>query len=271
MSTKYYRSTESLRVEYIEIYGDRRALHNDTISELAASMALIGLKSPISVRIIPVNEGSGDYYLITGAHRLAAAKKLGWEFIECFVVENESDEQAKLWEIAENLHRAELSALERSEQIAEWVRITDLVSLQSETKLSARGKDGEGRPQSGVNKAARELGIEKTEAHRAIKIAGLTPEAKKVAVEVGLDGNASALLAAKDKSGDATKEIANLRAERARKDAEKQRKDHDWEQSHPGLSPFPKSAGTLPCSLRARGARFQIGCFSIKATELPLF
>jgi hypothetical protein len=61
--------------------------------------------------------------------------------------------------------------------------------------------------------------------HRALKIASLTPEAKKVATEVGLDGNKSALLAAKDKSGDAAKEVANLRAERARRDAGKQHKD----------------------------------------------
>ena len=31
---------------------------------------------------------------------------------------------ARLWEISENLHRADLSALERAEQIAEWVALT---------------------------------------------------------------------------------------------------------------------------------------------------
>jgi uncharacterized ParB-like nuclease family protein len=205
MSNKSYRTTESLRVEYIEICGNRRAMRNETISELSASMARIGLKIPISVRIIPVNEESGDYYLITGAHRLAAAKKLGWEFIECFVVENESDEQAKLWEIAENLHSAELSALERSEHIAEWVRITDAMEQPSQlgmAVLSDGRKAGPQHRQSGINKAERELGLGHNEAHRAIKIAGLTPEAKKVAVEVGLDNNQSALMAAKDKSRD---------------------------------------------------------------------
>jgi uncharacterized ParB-like nuclease family protein len=222
---KLYRTTEALRVEDVYIYGDRRALRNETISELAESMDRIGLRSPISVRIIPVNEGSGDYYLVTGAHRLAAAKKLGWEFIECFVVENESDDQAKLWEIAENLHRAELTVLERSKHIAEWVRITNKLSQVGTVSKGGRGNEG------GINKAERDLGLGHNEAHRAIKIAGLTPEAKKVAVEVGLDDNASALLAAKDKSGDATKEIANLRAERARKDAWKHR--HDGERNKP--------------------------------------
>jgi ParB-like chromosome segregation protein Spo0J len=210
---KLYRTTEALRVEDVYIYGDRRALRNETISELAESMDRIGLKIPISVRIIPVDEDSGDYYLITGAHRLAAAKKLGWEFIECFVVENESDDQAKLWEIAENLHRAELSVLERARHISEWIRITDKLAQSAPVSKGGRGNEG------GINKAARELGLDRTEAQRATKIAGLTPEAQKVAVEVGLDGNANALLAAKDKSGDAAKEIENLRASRARKDA----------------------------------------------------
>jgi hypothetical protein len=36
---------------------------------------------------------------------------------------NEVD--SRLWEIAENLHRAELSTLERSDQIAEWVRLAE--------------------------------------------------------------------------------------------------------------------------------------------------
>lgn len=31
---------------------------------------------------------------------------------------------ARLWEIAENLHRAELTVQERAEHIAEWVRLT---------------------------------------------------------------------------------------------------------------------------------------------------
>ena len=32
---------------------------------------------------------------------------------------------ARLWEIAENLHRADLTALERDRELAEWIRLTD--------------------------------------------------------------------------------------------------------------------------------------------------
>ena len=74
----------------------------------------------------------------------------------------------RLWEIAENLHRCELTVLERSEHIAEWVRLTEekqaAVSAQLAPKLSARGRSGEGRPESGINAAVRELGVERTQA-----------------------------------------------------------------------------------------------------------
>jgi hypothetical protein len=62
-------------------------------------------------------------------------------------------DQVRLWEIAENLHRAELSVLERSEHIAEWVRITDLISSQvvTNSKTEANPK-GSGRKESGINK-----------------------------------------------------------------------------------------------------------------------
>ena len=48
----------------------------------------------------------------------------------------------------------------------------------------------------GVNAASRELGIDKYDAHRAVKVASLSPEAKKAARETGLDDNRKALLEA---------------------------------------------------------------------------
>ncbi|WP_428030036.1 hypothetical protein [Ancylobacter sp.] len=94
--------------------------------------------------------------------------------------------------IAENLHRAELTALERDEQVALWVKLNaERQSAQSEPIESKRG-DGKGhRPESGVRAAARELGIEKEDARRATKVASLSDEAKEAAREAGLDDNRS--------------------------------------------------------------------------------
>src|SRR3546814_18232867 len=62
--------------------------------------------------------------LVAGRHRLAAAAKLGWEEIDCIYVALDEVDR-RLWEIAENLHRAELTALARDQHIAAWVRLTD--------------------------------------------------------------------------------------------------------------------------------------------------
>jgi ParB family chromosome partitioning protein len=52
-----------------------------------------------------------------------------------------------------------------------------------------------GRADKGINAATRQLGIDRTDAQRAVKVDELTPEAKQTAREVGLDDNQSALLA----------------------------------------------------------------------------
>ncbi len=66
-----------------------------------------------------------------------------------------------MWSIAENLHRAELTALERDTQLARWIELDEQwraererLSSQSETKAPIGH-----RPQGGTNAAARELGI----------------------------------------------------------------------------------------------------------------
>ena len=93
--------------------------------------------------------------------------------------------------ISENLDRADLTALEHDEHVAEWERLTEAKGVlgQSAPKLSTRGRAGEGRPESGVRAAVRVLGLERTEVRRAIKVDGLSPEAKQAAREVGLDDN----------------------------------------------------------------------------------
>lgn len=101
---------------------------------------------------------------------------------------------AKLAEIAENLHRREITALERSELQAAWVEIVgarkrDVQSAElgpiEETERANKprqvgavsGKGGRGKT-GGINQAARELGVPPTDLRRSVKIAKLSPEAK---------------------------------------------------------------------------------------------
>lgn len=192
------RTIEILNLEFIKIGPRHRELREEQVSSLMQSIAKIGLKTPITVR---QPHGDDDVYLVAGGHRLEACKRLGMEQIEAFVVESDDEDAARMWEIAENLHRAELTALERDEHVSEWIRLAEkkaceVQSLQDATNETKRS-DGRGhRKESGVRAASRELGIESTDAHRAVKVASLSDDAKEAAKETGLDDNRSALLEA---------------------------------------------------------------------------
>jgi len=90
-------------------------------------------------------------------------------------------------EISENLHRAELTALERDKLVAEWVELTGEKVPQSGAVCSG----GRGNKE-GIREAARQLPVsgdtEKAREHqiaRALKVASLSPEAQDAAREVG--------------------------------------------------------------------------------------
>lgn len=76
--------------------------------------------------------------------------RVGWIDIECFVEDIDASE-AKMWEIVENLHRAELTALERDEQVALWVELSEKKLVQPEP-VSKGGRGNE----EGIRRAARE-------------------------------------------------------------------------------------------------------------------
>lgn len=100
-------------VECIESRDRLRAVDEEKVRQIAESIKAIGLLNPICVRYV---DESAKCLLVAGAHRLAAAKLLGWESIA--VVEFEGDElTAELVEIDENLQRAELTPAQRAAAI----------------------------------------------------------------------------------------------------------------------------------------------------------
>jgi ParB/RepB/Spo0J family partition protein len=173
---------EMFRADEIVVGERLRRVDAATVDALAESISKIGLQTPLTVR-----RHGKEVRLVTGAHRLAAVMKIGMRMTPCFVMDGDETD-AKLWEIAENLHRAELSTLDRSEQIAEWVK------LSAGKIFLAQVAPKPGRPESGVRAASRELGIERTEVQRAVKIASISDEAKDAAAAAGLADNQSALL-----------------------------------------------------------------------------
>lgn len=176
-----------------------REMQEKAIAGLMSSINAIGLRTPITVRSAKrIRDGQpADAWEVTaGRHRVEAARRLGWTDIDA-VTDTGDEVQNRLWEISENLHRAELTALERSEHQAEWIRLTETEN-QSEhpAPIESKRADGRGhRIEGGINAAVEHLGIERTQAHRAVQIAeGITPEAKQAAQEAGIDNTQSYLM-----------------------------------------------------------------------------
>src|SRR5215472_2951573 len=195
------------------IIGERlRPLNAERVAELERSIAAIGLETPITIR-----HTEGKPMLIAGAHRLQAVKNLGWTEIP--VREFDGDDRvARMWEISENLHRAELTVLERSEQTAEWMRLAaeGQPAQVDPAVLSDGRKAGPQHQEGGINQASRDLGIERKAAQRAAKIDSMSDEAKVAARDLGLDDNQSALLEAA-KAGSAEEQVEALKQRKERK------------------------------------------------------
>jgi ParB-like chromosome segregation protein Spo0J len=218
----------TVALDQIDFPANARPTHADKVRELANSIRRLGLQT-----LPTVVERDGRYMLIAGRHRVEALRVIGRDPIDVRVVDFD-DIEARLWTISENLHRNELNALQRSEHIAEWIRLTEASQSSQVETIESERDDGAtvlevssqvatkpqgGRPESGIRAAARELGVGKDEAHRAVKIDSITPEAKEAAYEAGLDRNQSALLKvasyANEDQVEAVADIAKARAEKA--------------------------------------------------------
>jgi hypothetical protein len=160
-----------IRVEDIVIGERHRALSDDAVTRLASSMKDLGLLQPISVRIVEEMEVDGDLtagvpVLVAGRHRLAAARSLGWSHIDCVEVGDDAI-TAELCEIAENLHRLDLTREQRDEHIRRYgvlleaKRGIDLQNAKQPTQQKA------GRPVSVDTQIARETGLSYATVHRA--------------------------------------------------------------------------------------------------------
>jgi ParB family transcriptional regulator, chromosome partitioning protein len=98
---------ERILVEDVQVISKHhREVNARTVASLAASMAKIGLRTPITVRRIEKDLDTKTF-LGAGRYRLEAAKKLGWEYIDAFVMKG-TKADARMWQLMENLYRADL-------------------------------------------------------------------------------------------------------------------------------------------------------------------
>jgi ParB-like chromosome segregation protein Spo0J len=211
-ATKPSYTVHHIAIDQIEVKGKRRQVQAQKMQDLRESIAKIGLRTPITIR--PIKDGKKR--LNTGFHRLEAMKALGYKKVPCVYIRG-GQKVARLWEISENLHRAELTALEESEHIAEWLELTKEV----ETVPAQNGQKGRtGRPKGGVSEAARKLpgkGTQSAKRHkitRAAKIAEIDPEVKRGIVDAGFADSPTKLNAIASKPDKAAQldELKRLKA-----------------------------------------------------------
>lgn len=194
---------EPIRVDYIEVQDRlRKGLSEETVIKIMESIKTVGgLLNPIAIRyvdglLIDGDEVDGVPVLVAGRHRLEAMKRLGESHIDCLIFED--DVKARKWEISENLHRSDLTKLERDQHVAEWIRLTEGVvdnASQVVTKSkSEKNPKGAGRHSEGINAASRELGINRMDAHRAVAVASIPDPIVESIKEYGLDDNRGVLV-----------------------------------------------------------------------------
>ncbi len=197
--------SERVSIDVIEISPSHRRANPATVASLAESLGRIGLMQPIQV-YAPDDQTA---LLVSGRHRLEAARSLGWEEIDAFLVDGDKID-LRLREISENLHRSELTVQERSDQIAEWAELVEQKDQFAQlAQIESKRADGRGhRTEGGNSKAARDLGLDRDQVRRAKQIASITPEAKAAAEKAGIDDNQSKLLAVAKE--DPAKQVAKV-------------------------------------------------------------
>lgn len=167
----------AIDIDQIDTSDRLRPVDPAHVAGIAASIALIGLKQPIIVR-----PQGNRYQLIAGAHRLAAVGTFNWGSIDA-IVENLTDDEARLVEIDENLMRRELSALDRAIFLAERKTVYD--ALYPETVKSGRKSRESAKTfrqfgETFTKVTANRLGLNKRTIEIALSLAkNLTPKARE--------------------------------------------------------------------------------------------
>jgi ParB-like chromosome segregation protein Spo0J len=199
------------------------------VAELAQSIRAIGLQTPMTCIV-----RDGQHVLVSGRNRLEALRLIRCEQAPVRIVDFD-DVEAQLWQLSENLHRAELTKLQYDQQVVRYAELLK-VKLAGETAVPIQPQQEEIRVresqpdelrQAGAQYGepvadrvssrfvARELNIPEQTVRRAYQTASLSPEAQEAAVEAGLDDNRSALLeAAKESTPEAQAATIRRIAER---------------------------------------------------------
>ncbi len=108
----------------------RKTFDNETLGELASSIAEHGLLQPIAVR----HKAAGGYLIVAGERRWRASRMAGLTEVPV-IVKDVTDEQAMELALVENLQREDLDPVEEANGIRELMNRCDLTQEQAARKL----------------------------------------------------------------------------------------------------------------------------------------
>ena len=106
-------------------YQPRKLFSDESIAELATTIAEHGLLQPIVVR----EYEAGKYEIIAGERRFRAVNRLKWEKIPA-LIKKMDDTQAASMAVIENLQREGLSAIEEAQSYQKLMELNQLTQLQ---------------------------------------------------------------------------------------------------------------------------------------------
>lgn len=156
--------TERIMLDGIEVGATRRALDPSNVARLKASIAEIGLQTPITVMALPEGDDT-RMILVAGAHRLEALRQLGEDVADCIVLPPDQD-AADLWEIDENFARAELTDAQRADHHARREAILVRRGLVSTAGGDRRSNGQNVHLKSYAKKTADDLGVDERTVRR---------------------------------------------------------------------------------------------------------
>lgn len=173
-----------------------RAVEEDHAIALSLSIAEHGLLNPITVYPSNASKG-GNYKLIAGAHRLRVYEILKLPAIDALVFEGAATD-AQILEITENLHRNELSVIDRAVFVQTYRELWEQKHGKIERGGDRKSKDQLDPLMQGVSfsqHVADRLGISEPSAKRLDQISRhLHPDMRAALRGTDLADNQSALL-----------------------------------------------------------------------------
>lgn len=110
-------------------YQPRTEWDTEKLEELAQSILANGVIQPIIVRFV-----AGGYELIAGERRLRASQQAGLDTIPALVKEASDEEMLEI-ALVENIHRADLNAIERAKAYQKYIDSFEITQSQAAERL----------------------------------------------------------------------------------------------------------------------------------------